>query len=148
MCHQFSLIEPSTKRRIEQALVRWQAVERMRKDEPEVPDTEAAEFITDTLKDVDNTVITDGSRSIACQIDLTMKDPSDMEANNNSLKAELRIIQEENYPQRSQLEKNSKLLNFYNGFNYFTVFMAVFEFITKGILCILAIINSQTLTAT
>ena len=81
MYHQFSLIDPSTKRRIEQALARWQAVERMRKDEPEVPDTEAAEFIADTLKDVDNTVITDGSRSIACQIDLTMKDLSDMEAN-------------------------------------------------------------------
>ena len=87
----------------------------------------------DTIGDVDCTVITDESRSIACQTDLIMKDLCDMEANNNSLKAEFTIIREENYPQKAQLENNSKLLNFYTGFNCFTVFMAVFEFITKGI---------------
>ena len=78
-----------------------------------------------TQENVDGTVITDGSRSIAFQTDLTMKDLSDMEANDNSLKAELTIIQEENYLQRSQLEKNNNLLNFYIGFNCFTIFMPV-----------------------
>ena len=86
-------------------MARWQAAKRRCKDEPEVPDTEAADVMADTLKDVDSTVITDGSRSIACQTDLTMRDLSDMVANNNSLKVELTIIREENYLQRSQLEK-------------------------------------------
>ena len=93
----FSFTDPSTKRQIEQALARWQAAKRRCKDEPEVPDTEAADVMADTLKDVDSTVITDGSRSIACQTDLTMRDLSDMEANNNALKAELTVIREENY---------------------------------------------------
>ena len=105
----FFFTYPSTKRRIEQALARWQAAKRRCKDEPEVPDTEVAEIMADTLKDVNSTIITDGSRSIACQTDLTMRDLSDMEANNSSLKAELTVIREENYPQRSQLEKNSNL---------------------------------------
>jgi len=88
-----------------------------------------------TLEDIDSTVITDSKRSIACQTDLTLKDISDMESDDNRMKAELTIIQEENgnCPQREQLESNSKLLNFYTGFNYFTIFMAIFEFITKGI---------------
>ena len=56
--------------------------------------------MADTLEDVDGTVITNGSRSVACQTDLTMKDLSDTEANNTSLKVEFTIIQEENYPHR------------------------------------------------
>ena len=96
----FSFTDPSTKRRIEQALARWQAAKRRCKDKPEVPHTAFAEFMADTLEDVDSTVITNGSRSVACQTDLTMKDLSDTEANNTSLKVEFTIIREENYPHR------------------------------------------------
>ena len=62
----FSFTIPPTKHQIEQLLARWQAAKRKCKDEPKVPHTEVAEFKTDTLEDVDSTVVTDGSRSIAC----------------------------------------------------------------------------------
>ena len=45
--------------------------------------------MADTL---DSTVITNGSRSVACQTDLIIKDLSDMEANDNSLKVEVTLI--------------------------------------------------------
>ena len=130
----FSFTIPSTKHQIEQLLARWQAAKRKCKDEP----------IYQTLKLLSSWLIP-WSKSIACPTNWTMKDLSNMETNNNSLKVELTIIWEENYLQRPQLENNNKLLNFYTGFNYLTVF----EFITKSIVhsgyhtC-----NSQPLTAT
>ena len=68
-------------------------------------------------------IITDTNRSIARQTDLTLKDISDMESDNHQMKEELTIIQEQNggYPHKQQLENNSKLLNFYTGFNCFTI---------------------------
>ena len=68
----FSFTDPSTKRRAEQALARWQVTKRRcMDDEPEaieISETEATEL---TLEDIDSTVITDSKRSIACQTDLT-----------------------------------------------------------------------------
>ena len=107
MCHQFSLlpIHPQSAGLSKHWQDGRQLKEGARMNQRYHADTEVAEVMADTLKDVDSTVITDGSRSIACQTDLTMRDLSDMVANNNSLKVELTIIREENYPQRSQLEK-------------------------------------------
>ena len=54
-----------------------------------------------------------------------------MESYNCLMRAEK--IQSGGYPERDQLAGDSKLLNFYTGFNCFTVFMAIFEFVAKGV---------------
>ena len=133
----FSFTESSMKRRAKQALVRWQAVKRRCKDDESAATemSETEESVAVSMKDIDSMIITDTDRSIACQTDLTLKDISDMESDNHQMKEEPTIIQEQNggYPHKQQLENNSKLLNFYTGFNCFTIFMAIFEFLVKGI---------------
>ena len=133
----FSFTESSMKRRAEQALVRWQAVKRRCKDDESAATemSETEESVAVSMEDIDSMIITDSDRSIACQTDLTLKDISDMESDNHQMKEELTIIQEQNggYPHKQQLENNSKLLNFYTGFNCFTIFMAIFEFLVKDI---------------
>ena len=130
----FPFTDSSMKRRAEQALVRWQTAKRRYKDdEPEPTETEKTTALA--TEDIDSMIITDTNRSISCQTDLTLKDISNLESDNHQMKEELTIIQEQNggYPREHQLENNSKLLNFYTGFNCFIIFKAIFEFLIKGI---------------
>ena len=68
----FSFTDLSTKRRAEQALVRWQAAKRRCRDKDD-EQLEISESDEELTADVDDTVITATSRSIACQTDLTLK---------------------------------------------------------------------------
>ena len=48
---------------------------------------------------------------------------------------ELKLFHEKNlgYPKEEQLKEDKKLLKFYTGFESFMVFMALFDFVTKGL---------------
>ena len=79
-------------------------------------------------------VVTETHRSLACQTDMTVSDLSIMEAENEQ-NEELKVTHEQNkgYLNKEQLQNDPKLLRFYTGFGNFTVFMAIFEFVTKDL---------------
>ena len=95
---------------------------------------EEMEFSDD--EQIDSTIVTDTHRSLSIQAGLTMQDLGNMESDNQKCIEELQTLQERStagYPSKEQLQDNSKLLLFYTGLPSFTIFMAIFEFVKKGV---------------
>ena len=64
-----------------------------------------------------------------------MLDLDKMETENVQINEELKLFHGKNlgYPKEEQLKEDKKLLKFYTGFESFTVLMALFDFVTKGL---------------
>lgn len=118
---------------------RWRAVKRRRLNTEQnvgvVYDEPSATGQASPDIEIDQMVVTEAHRSLACQTDITLSDLSRLEAENEQRNEELKVIHKQNmgYPKKEQLQNDPKLLNFYTGFGNFTVFMALFEFITKDL---------------
>lgn len=87
------------------------------------------------MKRVDGVIVTDTHRSLSIQTDLTMQDLRNMELDNQKCIEEVCTLQGRNtgYPSKEQIQDNSKLLLFYTGLQSFTIFIAIFEFIKRGV---------------
>ena len=133
----FSFTDSPAKRKAEYDLERWKAVKQRRlvqqSDEASLTEGPFAEETSD--EDIDSEVVTETHRSLSCQTDMTMLDLDKMETENVQINEELKLFHEKNlgYPKEEQLKEDKKLLKFYTGFESFTVFMALFDFVTKGL---------------
>ena len=116
---------------------RWKAVKQRRlvqqSDEASLTEGPFAEETSD--EDIDSEVVTETHRSLSCQTDMTMLDLDKMETENVQINEELKLFHEKNlgYPKEEQLKEDKKLLKFYTGFESFTVFMALYDFVTEGL---------------
>ena len=130
-----SLISPA-KHKAEKDLERWEAAKRRRlsKDLMTISTEEEMEFSDD--EEIDSAIVTDTHRSLSIQTDLTMQDLRNMESDNQKRIEEVQTLQERStagYPSKEQLQDNSKFLLFYTGLPSLTIFMAIFEFVKKGV---------------
>ena len=97
--------------------------------------TEEEMDFSDDEKEIDSVVVTDTQRSLSVQTDLNMQDLSNMEFDNQKCIEEVQTLQgcSTGYHSKEQLQDNSKLLLFYTGLQSFTMLMAIFEFVKKGV---------------
>lgn len=131
----------ATKQKAERDLERWEAAKRRRlsKELWAISAEEQMDCSDDDDEDsdraIDTVIVTDTHRSLSIQTELTMQDLSNMELDNQKRIEEVKTLQGCNtgYPSEVQLQDNSKLLVFYTGLQSFTIFMAIFEFVKKGI---------------
>ena len=65
--------------------------------------------------EIDEMVVTNTHRSLACQTDITSSDLSILEAENEQKNEELKVIYKQNmgYPRKEQLQNDPKLWKFY-----------------------------------
>ena len=129
-----SLISPA-KHKAEKDLERWEAAKRrLSKDLMTISTEEEMEFSDD--EEIDSAIVTDTHRPLSIQTDLTMQDLRNMESDNQKRIEEVQTLQERStagYPSKEQLQDNSKFLLFYTGLPSLTIFMAIFEFVKKGV---------------
>ena len=129
----FTFTDSPAKCQAENNLKRWEAVQRrrqLRESQLEVDvDTEGNEGPIDSI------VITDTHRSLCIQTDLTMLDLHSMEHDNQKRIEELQVLRNINsgYLRKEQLESKPDLLSFYTGLGNFSILMALFEFVSKGV---------------
>ena len=137
----FCFTDSPAKRRANHDLERWRALKRRHQVIEEGTSTTEEQSAEEPSpepsldQEIDIMMLTESHRSLSCQTDVTVLDLAKMEAENKQMKEELKLFYENNlgYPKKEQLQEDKKLLKFYTGLECFTVFMALFEFITKDL---------------
>ena len=133
----FSFTDSPAKRKIEKDLERWETTKRRRlsKDLMTISTEEEEPNSSNEEGEIDSVIVTDMHRSLSIQTDLIMQDLRNMELDNQKHIEEVCTLQGCNTgcPSKEQLQDNSKLLVFYTGLPSFTIFMAIFEFVKKGV---------------
>ena len=83
----------------------------------------------------DTIITTETQRSLSVQTEQTGKDIDDLICDNQKRVEEIKGLKQptKGYPSKQELKDDTKLLTFYTGFECFTVLMAVFEFVAKGV---------------
>ena len=132
----FSFTVSPAKRKAEKDLERWEAAKRRRlsKDLMTISTEEEETYSSGEEGEIDSVIVTDTHRSLSIQTDLTMQILRNMEVDNQK-HIEVCTLQGRNTgcPSKEQLQDNSKLLVFYTGLPSFTTFMAIYEFVKKGV---------------
>ena len=117
----FSFSGSPAKHKGERDLQRWESAKRRR--------------ITMAPED-DVMIVSEIHRSLSVQTEQRGTDIDNLIFDNQKRAEEIQALKQSSnggYPSKQELENDMKLLTFYTGFEYFTVFMAVFEFVAKGL---------------